>query len=364
MRLAIVTGICVERDAISAAVVSQAAMAMEMPGVESVEIFAQHIDRPLPCAGHRLDDPWQLLCHPQFDSVDVAIFHLGIRYPIFDAIIGMDHDRQSAVVHFHNITPVDLVDLTDRPAIEQSHRQLAASQLGGTRYWCCSDFSRQTLIDLGHDPARLDFVPFPVETLRPLCPRGGGETLELLSVGRLVPSKGTHTILEALAMARTRIDRPVHLRLVGNLALSANDYADATYTMIDDLGLTDLVTMEPDIDDQRLWECYESADVVVSASHHEGLCVPILEGYLAGCRAIGTTAGNLPYVVQAPDPVVEPGDAGALADAIVAVDADLRHGMAPRRDAVREVCLRYGTDSVREKMRRALDLSVASKGVR
>ena len=82
--------------------------------------------------------------------------------------------------------------------------------------------------------------------------------------------------------------------------------------------------------------------------------MPVIEGYLAGCRAIGTTAGNLPYVVQPPDPVVTPGSVDELVDAIVAVDAELRSGRSPRRDSTRELCRRHSVDFVRRATERAL----------
>ncbi len=72
------------------------------------------------------------------------------------------------------------------------------------------------------------------------------------------------------------------------------------------------------MDDEALAREYERADVLVSPSLHEGLCVPVIEAYAAGCNVVGTDAGNLPYVVQPPDPVVPAGDPDALAEAIVA----------------------------------------------
>ncbi len=69
----------------------------------------------------------------------------------------------------------------------------------------------------------------------------------------------------------------------------------------------------------------------MSTSFHEGLCVPVLEGYAFGCRAIGTTSGNLPFLVQPPDPCVPAGDAPALAAALVDVAADILAGDRPTR---------------------------------
>ena len=87
----------------------------------------------------------------------------------------------------------------------------------------------------------------------------------------------------------------------------------------------------------ELWHLYERSHVVVSPSFHEGLCVPIIEGYLAGCRAIGTDAGNVPFAVQPPDPVVPAGDEDALADAIGGMAGAIRRG----DDVDRSAAIRY-----------------------
>ncbi|MEO6159116.1 MAG: glycosyltransferase, partial [Ilumatobacteraceae bacterium] len=96
-------------------------------------------------------------------------------------------------------------------------------------------------------------------------------------------------------------------------------------------------------DDEELWNLYERSDILVSASLHEGLCVPVIEAYLAGCRVVGTTAGNLPYVVAAPDPVVPPGDPQALATALRSVIEAVLDGSPHDASAVEPVTNVYST---------------------
>ncbi len=354
MRLAIVTGICVERDAISAAVVEQAATVLEIEGIDSVDVFAQHFGRPLSCPSHTVHDPWELLTHEAFGRADLAIFHFGIRYSIFDAISGVDPANTKIAVHFHNITPIDMVAPEDRPIVEHSLRQIVSPQVAGARYWYYSEFNRRTLLGWGIDETKMDFVPFPVEPPFPLHPVGGGPTLELLSVGRLVPAKGTHVIIEAVAKAREIIDRPVHLRLLGNPEFSTDEYITRLDELIDEHQMSDQVTIIDDADDAEMWHCYEVADGVISASLHEGLCVPVIEGYLAECRAIGTTAGNLPFVVQPPDEVVAPDDPDALAQAIVRLDSRVRDGAGFDHPDAEMLAHRYSRETSAEIMRQVI----------
>jgi SAM-dependent methyltransferase len=110
----------------------------------------------------------------------------------------------------------------------------------------------------------------------------------------------------------------ISLTIASNETLSAGSYAEHLRQLVSDLALEDRVSFVSPTDDE-LWELLAATDVVVSPSHHEGLCVPIIEGYIAGARAIGTEAGNLPFIVQPPDPLVPVDDPEALADAIEAV---------------------------------------------
>ena len=102
--------------------------------------------------------------------------------------------------------------------------------------------------------------------------------------------------------------------------------------------------------DDDLWNLYEEADVVVSPSLHEGLCIPIIEGYLAGCRAIGTDAGNLSYVVCHPDKVARANDSGSLADVIETTLDEIRAARAVTaigtNDNARRLCEQFSRASV------------------
>ena len=104
----------------------------------------------------------------------------------------------------------------------------------------------------------------------------------------------------------------------------------------------------------------EQADVLVSPSFHEGLCVPIVEGYRAGCRVIGSDAGNLPYLVQPPDPVVPVGDADALAAAMIAVGRDVLEGSSSLPPGVDDVVAQYSRAHVRAELERAVRELTAS----
>lgn len=317
MKVAIVAGIVLPHDAISAAVAAQAEVVATIPGVESVVVFANHIRRPLSCVGHVITNPWQLIRHVDFVGADIVIFHWGIHYDLFDAVtLSSAVGQRHAVVHFHNCTPQALMAEADRELIERSLVQIQHAIGLGLRFWTFSEFNRLTLLEWGVDPARLAFVPFPIDLPR-FDPRARSHgRVEMLAVGRRVQSKGLHVLLEALVLLPADVLLAIHVRIAGSSYFSDPSYVAMLIDVIEGGGLQATVEFVEEPTDDELWELYRTSDVVVSTSFHEGLCIPIVEGYAFGCRAIGTTAGNLQYIVQDPDPRVEPGNAVALAAAI------------------------------------------------
>ena len=362
MRIAIVSGVAVAHDAISAAVADQASILQSIPGVESVTVFAQHIGRKLPCDSYELHNPWTLARHPAFEVCDLAIFHWGIHYHLFDVLTLLaGGPRPRAVVHFHNCTPRHLVDAADCDLIDRSRGQLEHAIGLGVPLWTYSEFNTRTLLEWGASRGQVSFVPIPIEIPPYARAARRSKYVELLAVGRRVPAKGLHILIEALGKVNRETRQAVRLRIAGSSTFSAPEYITRLNDLLRRHKLLTMVTFVDEPTDAELWKLYCTSDVVVSTSFHEGLCVPILEGYAVGCRAIGTTAGNLPFVVQPPDPCVEPGDPAALAGAIERVVADMKNATTRERMHP-ELVDRYSIGSCRTLLQRELYRIAASVG--
>lgn len=351
-RVAIVAGICVEHDAISAAVAAQAEMLMADPSIEHVSVFALHFDRELPCDEYTVGDSWQLLRHEVFRSADVAIFHWGIYYDLFHALVVLgDPDARSLpspAVHFHNCTPIELVQGDDAYTVQRSLEQL---ELLGTlpriAPWTYSPFNVETLIAIGVDPARIKFVPFPIEPPRALRPAKREGRVDIACVGRILAAKGQRVLVEAIALLPRPLRDRVTVSIAGNATFSSRTYLDDLLADVTRFGLDDHVRFVGQPDDEGLWRLYETSHLLVSTSFHEGLCVPVVEAYAAGCRAIGTDRGNLKYIIQPPDPVVPAGSPEALATAIATVADDILERRPVDRTAMDELVERYSRRSAR-----------------
>jgi glycosyltransferase involved in cell wall biosynthesis len=188
---------------------------------------------------------------------------------------------------YHNITPPeyfrgwDGVTARDTAAARQQVLVLAER---ASLVICDSSFNTTELVDAGHAhtvvaPILIDFSRFegptdPVMT-KELQDRKADGSVDWLFVGRIVPNKAQHRLIEALAMYRQTYDPRARLILAGKS--TGSRYARAVAAYVDALGLRDAVTMTDSISDAALTSCFEAADVFVSLSEHEGFCIPLLE---------------------------------------------------------------------------------------
>lgn len=138
---------------------------------------------------------------------------------------------------------------------------------------------------------------------------GGSGPVEVLAVGRMVAEKGFGELLAAAA----RLDRPVRVTIVGD-GPERERLAGRAAALGVDLSLPGPVS--PD----ELRATYRDADVVVQASHREGLGLVAVEALAAGVPVVATDSGGARDVL---DHLVPAGDVDGLARELAAVCGDL-----------------------------------------
>jgi glycosyltransferase involved in cell wall biosynthesis len=160
------------------------------------------------------------------------------------------------------------------------------------------------------DHIRVVYDGVDADAFRPLeVPKEAGS---LLYVGNSDDrNKGARYLVHAVALLQQRgksvrltvVDRP-NAYLVPKLA--------------SELGIGDCVTLTGRVSQEELIQLYNQTEVFVSPSLYEGFGLPAAEAMACGAPLIATTAGAFPEVVEdgVSGMLVQPGDAGALADAI------------------------------------------------
>ena len=213
--------------------------------------------------------------------------------------------------------------------------ELAARAAGASVVLACNADAAETVAATGVRPRLLphgvDLDAFPA-TSPP-----ASEPTQLLAVGRFVAKKGFATLLAAVA----RVERPLHLRLVGDGPLRA--------ALVDDvrrLGLDARVTVEARRAHDSLPACYAAADVVVvpsvvdASGDRDGLPNVVLEAMASGRPVVASDVGAIATGVRdgVTGRLVPPDDRDALAAAITElVDRpDLRRALGVRAREVAE----------------------------
>jgi len=189
-------------------------------------------------------------------------------------------------------------------------------------------------------PEQLAVVPIGVDDShfrpRPEIARVPGRIMTTASAD--VPFKGLLPLVESLAKLRT--ERPeAHLVVVGRLRAESPVAA-----AIERLGISDAVTFESGVSDNRMVDLYAEANVAVVPSLYEGFSLPAVEAMACGVPLVTTTGGALPEVVGEDGVtglLVPPGDVGALAIAIDRILGDPALGAKLAEAARRRILERF-----------------------
>lgn len=204
-------------------------------------------------------------------------------------------------------------------------------KIAGSSFICCIGmFARSQLMKLSPPEhwSKFEIAPLGIflDDFAPCASRRISERCEIVSIGRLVPSKGQHVLLAAIHRL-VRSGRNVRLRLVGG--------GPDRRSLEDDVrkrGLDRVVVFEGAVNPDRIRAIYESADIFVLASFAEGIPVVLMEAMAMEIPCVATLITGIPELIRdgIDGLLVAPSDDTALADAICRLmdDTELRQLLA------------------------------------
>jgi glycosyltransferase involved in cell wall biosynthesis len=263
-----------------------------------------------------------------------------------------------SVVTVHDVLPLSEPEhyskliLWRYRVLARSAVRSAALVLTGSRY-SAGEIERR----LGVDPARIRVTPYGVEErFRPVAvdrerlARLGVRGSYVLSVGTLEPRKNLAGTLRAFE--RVQRDFPEHsLVLIGGRGWMGDELEGL-------LERTEARIVRPGhVGDEELVELYSGADCFMFPSFSEGFGFPLLEAMACGAPVVASDRASLPELAGDAAVLVDPADAGALAQALASVlgspqqRAALReHGLERRRSFSWNECARLTVDAYREAL--------------
>jgi len=314
------------RDAIGGHALRVQGVLREM-GIDS-EIYAVHIH---PDSRSR--------AHPVEKFKGSAI---GRRWLLYQASTGTKlvdwlldrHER--LVLNYHNLTPVEYFAGWE-PAVaaelklgrKQLRRLLKSTDL----VIADSAYNEAEMIELGYQRTTVVPILFDAENFGRVrddarfeqlaaAKRSGGA--DLLFVGRLAPNKAQHDLIKMLAVYRKVYDPDARLRLVG--APSSHAYLDTMQRYAAALGLQGAIDFAGSVSESELTAYFDAADVFVSASEHEGFCVPLIEAMHHALPVVAYGEAAVPETLGDGGLLLRSKDAATMAAAVhrVLTDASLR----------------------------------------
>ncbi|MBP1466567.1 glycosyltransferase family 4 protein [Candidatus Chloroploca sp. M-50] len=284
----------------------------------------------LPTINPRVRIPWEQLLAPLLlRSMRADLFHGVLNVaPLFCPVPSVITIHDLAFIRFpqtfraYNRT---YLDFATRLSARRASRILAVSE----------HTKREVVGLLGIPEDRIIVTPNAVrDHFRPPEPgvlahfraRKGLPERFLLTVGTLEPRKNLTTLLDAYAQVVRTHQVPL---LIGG---GKGWLYDAVFQRLEALGLRDLVEFVGYIEEEELPLWYAAATVFVFPSIYEGFGMPPLEAMACGTPVITSASASLPEVVGDAGLMVNPHDAGAFAQAIIALldDRALHHELRER----------------------------------
>jgi glycosyltransferase involved in cell wall biosynthesis len=357
-RATVVNGNCVRYDAIGNHLVAELE-ALRQAGYEPL-LLVEHLDARLPLdvrraavslrlADVRAPAPEVRWAVEHFLLSDVVIVTFSTSYELCELITLA---RGTVVFDYHGVTPPELWGAENPGYRNQVQGQRSRNLVRYADYAMArSRYMRDELLQTGLIPAErvvvtpLGQLPLPPKStpllwqtpsrdqeapcVSPLLPDAGREgppQRVLLYVGRMARNKRLIDLVEALALVRQHHPETCLLLVGDNQLRPYRDYAREVQQRARDLGCEAGVCFTGQVPDLEPY--YRRCDLFVTASIHEGFCLPVIEAMAHGKPVVAVAATALPETIGEGGVLCEPRNPASLAAAIVRLLNDLDLPMA------------------------------------
>jgi len=163
-----------------------------------------------------------------------------------------------------------------------------------------ADMKKATVIPPGVDLDR--FTPIPKNEAKKRVGIPCGDK-NIMFAGRIEPLKGIDTLIQAMALIKTRypeVMKNTCVAIIGGDPWADNPDAEMArlQALLDELDIHDIVVFLGAKDQEVLPNYYAAAEVVVMPSHYESFGMVALEAMAMGRPVIASEVGGLAYLIQ------------------------------------------------------------------
>ena len=254
-----------------------------------------YVETADPRVEHLTEDYRHLLAESHADNILIHHFSIGSRA---SRVAFALPDRM--VLVYHNVTPpVYFIDVNETLVnlCYQGRRELGAYRTRCDLALGDSEFNRRELHEAGFPrtgvlPVVPNFSQLDVEPNPMLAGDFDDERTNILFVGRMIPNKRIEDLIRFFDAYRLRYSRQTRLLLVGAQE-GFEEYVVSLQNLIATLRVPD-VHLIGHVSNEELTALYDVADVFLSASEHEGFCVPLVESFYKRIPVIAFSAAAVP----------------------------------------------------------------------
>ena len=266
-------------------------------------VFARHIDQRLeglvlPLSAYGPGS------HPD----DLIVYHLSIGEPeVVQFLMGR---RERLVIVYHNVAPAEYYAALDphfAGLLVGGRFELELLRDRTVLALAVSGYNAGELEAAGYKDVRVSPLPVDIGALRAIEPdpttMAELEALDgplVLFVGQLLPHKRPDLLIQAYHVLTTYLRPEAHLVLLGTGRFER--YSRALEGLIAELNLH-RARLPGWVTPEQLAAHYRRADVFVTMSEHEGVCVPLLESMSFDVPVLARAYAAIPDTM---------GDAGLL----------------------------------------------------
>lgn len=231
--------------------------------------------------------PFDVLLQDELNHPSLAWLNRYLRRRVGYPIVSIVHHLRSSEAH-----PAPLAAI---------YRRVERAYLASVDGFICNSHTTRRVVEalIGAGRPTVVAVPGADHLGAALTPQQiaervqAGGPLRVLFVGNLIPRKGLHILLEALARLSPDL---WHLMVVGSLSVDP-PYVRAVQRRIERLGLAERVRLTGALEQDDLIALFCRSDVLAVPSSYEGYGIVYVEGMAFGLPAIATTAGAAAEIV-------------------------------------------------------------------
>ena len=245
------------------------------------------------------EDYRDLIAHSHPDNILLHHFSIGSKA---SRVAFALPDRM--ILIYHNITPPSYFIGVNPQLVQQCYsgrRELRAYAARCDLALGDSQFNRQELEHLGFPRTGVlsvvpSFAHLDVEPNDMVATEFDDDRTNILFVGRMIPNKRIDDVIRFFHAYRLKYNRHSRLLLVGAHS-GFEEYVGALYDLIRTLRVPD-VHLIGHVSNEELTALYDVADLFLSASEHEGFCVPLVEAFYKRIPVIAYAVTAVPATMD------------------------------------------------------------------